>query len=258
MGKKDRIDVSENIDTSEYLGKKVIVFDLYGTCIHRPDWFFGWEKLSLYREIRRDVARSLGKRTDKSIKEVSAKLRDVLQTQHVDINKPIDVGDWIKISLSEKLIKKINEDIAWILVYDDFFSLVKKLKKEWYIIVVVSNLAEVYAAPLMDQLKWVFHHKVLSYEVWFKKPSPEIFKIVNEMVWNVGYDQMIIIGDRLDKDIIWPSQQWLKAIHVNRHKTHMEFKQDKETWVTYLQVWTLKHVEKALNLKNEEDVEDLN
>jgi hypothetical protein len=34
MSKKNKVD---NLDISEYQGKKLIAFDLYGTCIHRPE-----------------------------------------------------------------------------------------------------------------------------------------------------------------------------------------------------------------------------
>ena len=78
MSRKDKVN---NLDTSEYNGKKVVAFDLYGTCIHRPEWFWGWEKLSTYKELRREVAKNLWKVPDKKIKETTKELFKILQTQ---------------------------------------------------------------------------------------------------------------------------------------------------------------------------------
>ena len=240
MSKKNWLN---NVDYSEYQGKKIIAFDLYGTCIHRPEWFFGWEKLSTYRELRKEVARSLWKVSDKQIKETTKELLALLQTQETDLEKPIELSNWVKISLSQKIIKKISGDVAWVLVYKDFLEVAEELKNRWYIIAVVSNLWKKYWEPLINGTipEWIFDYKALSYEAWALKPDPKIFEYLKQQIEWSNFNEMVFVGDNIKYDIEWPWKVWMKPILIDRkHKNVIENKEI--DWIKYIQIWTLKYL----------------
>ena len=254
MSKKNKVD---NLDISEYQGKKLIAFDLYGTCIHRPEWFFGWEKFSTYKELRKEVIRNLWKISDKQIKEITKELFTLLQTQETNVEESIELKNWVKISLSENFIKKINDDVAWVLAYKDFFEVVKELKKRWYKIAAVSNLWKKYWEPLKNGTipEWIFDYEVLSYKVWALKPHSEIFEYLKQQVEWVDFDEMVFVWDNLNHDIKWSRKVWMKPIHIDRkhrnviknEETDLNKEKDlnkENDWIKikYIQIWTLKHL----------------
>ena len=245
MSRKSKLD---HIDTSEYQGKKYIEFDFYGTCVHRPESFWGWEKLSTYKELRREVSRNLWKVPDKKITDTAKELFKILQTQEVNLEKPIKLSNWTEILLSKKFINKIRDDMAWVLSYKDFVWIAPELKKRWKILGVLSNLWELYSEPLINGTipEWTFEHKTLSFKVWAMKPDPKIFEYAKESIEWADYGDIVFVGDNLKLDIEWAWNVWMKPIHIDRkYKWPPENKEI--NWIKYIRISTLSDLLKILN-----------
>ena len=218
MGKKNRV------DTSDYQDKKLIAFDLYGTCIHRPEWIF-------HRWF------TIGK-----------ELKKILETNPIDIDQ-IEKGDLVvdgvEVKLQKKVLNRVKRDIEWILLYPEFLDIIKYLKSKWYKTAVVSNLAKPYEEPLNSKIpEWTFDYKSLSFDVWAMKPNQKIFEHIRDVSW-IDYSDMVFIWDSMVSDVLWSANVWMKPIYLNRkHKN--SFENWEKDWVNYIQIWTLNQLKNIL------------
>lgn len=219
MSKKDKID---SLDTSEYHDKKLIAFDLYGTCLKLPEWIF-----HTWFSIPRDV-------------------RSFLKTNQIDLNQMESdrlIIEWVEIKLPKKVINKVKRDIAWTLVYPDFYSeiilgdekygdIIEYLKSKWYKTAVISNLSKPYEEPLRRLIKeWKFDYEALSFNVWEQKPNPKIFEHIKNKS-GIDYNQMVLVWDSLQSDVLWANNVWIKPIYINRKHKHSPENIEKH-WVNY-------------------------
>lgn len=212
------------VDTSQYQDKKLIAFDLYGTCIHRPEWIFHkW--FSISKDLKR-----------------------VLETNPIDmdqIQKGDLVIDWVEIKLNHRILHKVKKDIAWILLYPEFLETMQYLKSKWYRTAVVSNLAKPYEQPLKDLIpETTFDYNALSFDVWAMKPDPKIFEYLRNSSL-LDYDEMVFVWDSLWSDVLWAWNIWIKPIHINRrHKWPIENLE--KHWIDYIQISTLDQLKEIL------------
>jgi len=218
MGKKDKV------DTSNYQDKKLIAFDLYGTCIHRPEWIFHrWFTI------------------DKELK----KILEINPIGIDQIEKGDLVVDGVEVKLQKKVLNRVKRDIEWILLYPEFLDIIKYLKSKWYKTAVVSNLAKPYEEPLNSKIpKWTFDYKSLSFDVWAMKPNQKIFEHIRDVSW-IDYSDMVFVWDSMVSDVLWSANVWMKPIYLNRkHKN--SFENWEKDWVNYIQIWTLNQLKNIL------------
>ena len=218
MGKKDKV------DTSNYQDKKLIAFDLYGTCIHRPEWIFHrWFTI------------------DKELK----KILEINPIGIDQIEKGDLVVDGVEVKLQKKVLNRVKRDIEWILLYPEFLDIIKYLKSKWYKTAVVSNLAKPYEEPLNSKIpKWTFDYKSLSFDVWAMKPNQKIFEHIRDVSW-IDYSDMVFVWDSMVSDVLWSANVWMKPVYLNRkHKN--SFENWEKDWVNYIQIWTLNQLKNIL------------
>ena len=212
------------IDTNEYQDKKLIAFDLYGTCIHRPEWIF-------HRSFT-----------------ISKELKKVLETNPIDmdqIEKGDLVVDGVEVKFSKKILNKVRKDIAWTLLYPEFLETINHLKSKWYKTAVVSNLAKPYEEPLRRLIpEWTFDYEALSFNVWTRKPKAEIFEHIKNLSW-IDYNDMVFVWDSMWSDVLWSGGVWMKPIHLNRRHRHTIENMEKK-WIKYIQIWTLDQLKDIL------------
>ena len=212
------------LDTSQYQDKKLIAFDLYGTCIHRPEWIF-----------------------HKSF-TIDKDLKNVLETNPIEMDQ-IEKGglviDWVEVKLNKKILNKVKKDIAWILLYPEFLDTIQYLKSKWYRTAVVSNLAKPYEEPLKELIpQWTFDYSALSFEVWAMKPDYKIFEYLKNSS-SLEYDEMVFVWDSMWSDIIWSWDLWMKPIHINRRHKLLPENMEKR-WINYIQISTLDQLKDIL------------
>ena len=211
--------MNEQLDLSKYQDKKLIAFDLYGTCI---DHDFGDVRIS--RDLK------------EMMKNNPITLQDI---QEWKVEK-----DWIKIQIDDELISKIRKDIEQTFLFPETLETLKYLKSKWYLTAVVSNLSKDYAQPLHKLIpEWNFDYEVLSFDVWAAKPDPKIYEYLKSLSW-IDFKNMVMIWDSLKADVIWSNNVWITPIHLNRSEEWI--KKVHKKWINFIQISTLADLKEIL------------
>jgi len=196
---------------SDLRDKKLLAFDLYGTCIDHP--FKGWLSWDLIEIMEKNPIT----------------MQDV---QEWKIEK-----NWMKIQISNELIEYIKNDIKWTILFPETLEALKYIKSKWYQTAVVSNLSKDYAEPLYKLIpEWIFDYEVLSFDVWAAKPDPKIYEYLKSLSW-IDFRDIIMIGDSLKSDVVWSSNVWITPIHLNRDDEWI--KEVHKKWIDFIQISTL-------------------
>ena len=210
--------MNEQLDLSKYQDKKLIAFDLYGTCIDHP--FKGGLSWDLIKIMETNPIT----------------MQDI---QEWKIEK-----DWKKIQITNKLIEYIRKDIEWTLLFPETLEALKYIKDRWYQTAVVSNLSKDYAEPLYKLIpEWDFDYEVLSFDVWANKPDPKIYEYLKSLSW-IDFKDIIMIWDSLKSDVIWSHNVWIAPIHLDRSEEWI--KEVHKKWIDFIQISTLADLKEIL------------
>ena len=211
--------MNEQLDLSKYQDKKLIAFDLYGTCI---DHDFGDVRMS--RDLK------------EMMKNNPITLQDI---QEWKVEK-----DWIKIQIDDELISKIRKDIEQTFLFPETLETLKYLKDKWYLTAVVSNLSKDYAQPLHKLIPgWNFDYEVLSFDVWASKPDPKIYEYLKSSSW-IDFKDIVMVWDSLKADVVWSHNVWITPIHLNRSEEWI--KNVNKKWIDFVQISTLADLKEIL------------
>ena len=211
--------MKEQLDLSKYQDKKLIAFDLYGTCI---DHDFDNVKIS------------------KDLKEIIMNNPITLK----DIQEWKIENEWIKAEVTDDFIEKIRQDIQSTFLFPETLEALKYIKSEWYQIAVVSNLWKDYAEPLHRLIpQRNFDYEVLSFDVWATKPDPKIYEYLKSLSW-IDFKDIIMIWDSLKSDVIWSHNVWITPIHLNRSEEWI--KEVHKKWIDFIQISTLADLKEIL------------
>ena len=211
--------MTEQLDLSKYQNKKLIAFDLYGTCIDHT-----------FKDI------ILSKELLQIMKTNPISLQDI---QDKKIEK-----DWIQIHLDNEFIENIKKDIESTFLFPETLETLKYLKSKWYLTAVVSNLSKDYANPLHRLIpQWNFDYEILSFDVWAAKPDPKIYEYLKSLSW-INFKDIVMIWDSLKADIIWSHNVWITPIHLNRNEEWI--KNMNKKWVDFIQISTLTDLKEIL------------
>lgn len=203
---------------SDLRDKKLLAFDLYGTCIDHP--FKGWLSWDLIEIMEKNPIT----------------MQDV---QEWKIEK-----NWMKFQISNELIEYIRNDIKWTILFPETLEALKYIKSKWYQTAVVSNLSKDYAEPLYKLIpEWIFDYEVLSFDVWAAKPDPKIYEYLKSLSW-IDFQDIIMIGDSLKSDVVWSSNVWITPIHLNRDDEWI--KEVHKKWIDFIQISTLADLKEIL------------
>ena len=211
--------MDEQLDLSKYQDKKLIAFDLYGTCVDHP-----------FKDYR-----------------LSWKVRDIMKTKPItlqDIQEWKIEKDWVKIKLDNEFIENIRKDIKWTFLFPETLETLKYIKSRWYQTAVVSNLSKDYAEPLHRLIpQWNFDYEVLSFDVWATKPDPKIYEYLKSLSW-IDFKNIIMIWDNLKADVMWSNNVWITPIHLNRDDEWI--KEVNKRWLNFIQISTLADLKEIL------------
>ena len=211
--------MDEQLDLGKYQGKKLIAFDLYGTCIDHH--------LKIIR-LSRDLLNTL--------KTNPITLQDV-QEWRVEI-------DWNKIKIDQNLVDLIRRDIERTFLYPETLETLEYIKSKWYKIAVVSNLSKDYAEPLHRLIpKWLFDYEVLSFDVRSAKPDQKIYEKLKTKSWT-DFKDIIMIWDSFNADVEWSYKVWITPIYLKRNSEWIE--EVHENWIDFIQISTLADLKEIL------------
>lgn len=204
------------IDREQLKDKKLIAFDLFGTCIdHHP------------KMIR-----------------IPKELIDILITNPITIEEAKEKF-WERYKISDEIIENIKRDIEWTFLFPETLKTLRDLKSKWYKLAVVSNLWKDYAELLHRLIpEWIFDYEVLSFDVRAKKPDPKIYEYLRE-ISKIDFKDMVFVWDSLKADVIWPKNMWITPIHVNRTEKWW-IKEVEKLWKKFIQISTLDGLMKIL------------
>ena len=211
--------MDEQLDLCKYQNKKLIAFDLYGTCIDHN-----------FNNIR-----------------ISSELKEIIKTNPItiqDIQEWKVEKDWVKFQIDNELAEKIRKDIELTFLFPETLDVLKYIKSKWYKTAVVSNLSLDYTEPLNKLIpEWNFDYKVLSFNVWANKPDKKIYEYLKSVSW-IDFKDIIMIWDSLKADVIWSNNVWITPIHLNRWENWI--KEINKKWIDFIQISTLTDLKEIL------------
>ena len=205
------------INKEQYQDKKLIAFDLYGTCIDHPS-----KNIGMPLELKNIVMTQ-----PITLKEIEEKWKDF----------------WDNFRISDT-IEQIKKDISWTFLFPETLETLKYIKSRWYQTAVVSNLSKDYAEPLHKLIpEWNFDYETLSFDVWATKPDPQIYEYLKSLSW-IDFKDIIMIWDSLKSDVIWSHNVWISPIHLNRNEKWI--KEVHKKWIDFIQISTLADLKEIL------------
>ncbi len=210
--------MNEQLDLSKYQDKKLIAFDLFGTCMtHCPSDF-----------------------------RLSLEIRNYFKSNPIsvfDSEENIKI-DWMDIKITEELKNKVKHDLETTFLFPEVLEALKYIKSKWYQTAVVSNLWKDYAEPLHRLIpEWNFDYEVLSFDVWAVKPDSKIYEYLKSLSW-VDFKDIIMIWDSLKSDVMWANNVWITPIHLNRSEEWI--KKVHKKWIDFIQISTLTDLKNIL------------
>ncbi|MDR3169320.1 MAG: HAD family hydrolase [Candidatus Peribacteria bacterium] len=182
------------------MGKKLIAFDMYHTCldVQGEEQIFPFlsEQLSLPKQ----------------------EIQNTLLTTNITIDEMIQ-----SVSLSpkhkEQLLKKYNhmlqEVISSITTFPETIPTLQALKQQGYKTAVVSNVSTPFIPPINNFLDGYFDYKILSCEVNVAKPQKEIFELLQHTS-NIPTKDILMIGDSIKSDVEGAKNAGIDALWINR------------------------------------------
>ena len=192
----------------ELKDKKLLAFDLYGTCINH----------------------------DFDNTKISKELKEILTTTPITMEELQEKNEW-NFEITDEMIKKTKKDIESAFLYPEVLETLKYIKSKWYQIAVVSNLSKDYAEPLHRLIpQWNFDYEVLSFDVGANKPDPKIYEYLKSLSW-IDFKDIVMIWDSLKSDVLWSHNVWITPIHLNRDEKWI--KKVHKKWIDFIQISTL-------------------
>lgn len=200
--------ILENSDSKSPKQIKMVAFDLYWTLLNNISWltknFFKWKKMNKLS-------------------------KDELLTTETNLDT---------LNIWKKQKETIRKQIEEVLIFPDVLETINYLKDHWYKIAIVSNLSSWFAEPLKKYIpEWLIDYKILSFEVWKRKPNPEIFEELKKQSW-INFDETIMVWDSIKSDILWAQNVWIEPIYVNR----------KSEWIQYNDAYKTIQISKISDL----------
>lgn len=139
--------------------------------------------------------------------------------------------------LAEQFIKEREQNPF---LYEETFSVLKKLKKNYQLLLLTNGAPSLQQRKLTitPELREYFKHIVISGDFGKGKPDPSIFEHALELS-NVSKEQALMVGDNLMTDILGSNRAGIRNVWINR-----EDKKAEEVTPTY----EINHLEELFTL----------
>lgn len=188
---------------SEYVresGAKGVVFDLYGTLLHKPSVLNPYKSLLGLLQSRGTVVKPL---------------LDAIMTQPMTLDDVIQVsGVIVQEYERDRLYSELEQELASIAPYPDSQSVIDALRASGIPMVVCSNLALPYEQVAFRSLSGV-DAWVMSFRVGFKKPDPRIYELACHRLGLAPCD-VLMVGDSLKNDVLGPRSVGMQSVQIKR------------------------------------------
>lgn len=174
------------------------IFDAYGTVVHNPS------TKNLYKEI---------------IKGAPMPSPMIIDIEFNDLLDQLNVQK----SDQEQYLIQMENELENIYVDQLAFFLISDLKNNGHFISIASNLANPYSIPIKKFYDGIVDSFIFSYEIGFKKPQEEFYKIVISEAnikqnANFNANEFLMIGDSHKNDFSGPLRYGIQTLYnVNEH-----------------------------------------
>ncbi|MCL5018839.1 MAG: HAD family hydrolase [Candidatus Pacearchaeota archaeon] len=156
-------------------------------------------------------------------------LKNILPREQHQFLLKNDISKFISSDKNRNEIEKIlySADIS---IYSDSDTVIKTLKDEGYKLAIISNIYSVTKDKIENNFKnFLNNFDVLTWscECGLVKPDKEIFthtldKLNREYNLNIALNEVVMIGDRMDRDVQPALEIGMKAKLIDRTKQGLE------------------------------------
>jgi len=201
---------------------KLIVFDLWATLAKRDGIDFHFA-LKIVEEFK----------LDKLEADVNDIFRNTVKTRrwetefdaYIEFARNVGIEPTKENTFKIMKLRKIAE--SNVMVYDFIYPLFKALKKNNYILSIITN-SSIFEKELLEKNTRILDYidyPLFSYEIGAVKPNPMIYLELQRQTMILA-DEIVMIGDNFINDVLTPKQLNWNAIHFdgdyNRLKKDLE------------------------------------
>ncbi|MCK9293313.1 HAD family hydrolase [archaeon] len=201
---------------------KLIVFDLWATLAKRDGIDFHFA-LKIVEEFK----------LDKLEADVNDIFRNTVKTRrwetefdaYIEFARNVGIEPTKENTFKIMKLRKIAE--SNVMVYDFVYPLFKALKKNNYILSIITN-SSIFEKELLEKNTRILDYidyPLFSYEIGAVKPNPMIYLELQRQTMILA-DEIVMIGDNFINDVLTPKQLNWNAIHFdgdyNRLKKDLE------------------------------------
>jgi len=201
---------------------KLIVFDLWATLAKRDGIDFHFA-LKIVEEFK----------LDKLEADVNDIFRNTVKTRrwetefdaYIEFARNVGIEPTKENTFKIMKLRKIAE--SNVMVYDFIYPLFKALKKNNYILSIITN-SSIFEKELLEKNTRILDYidyPLFSYEIGAVKPNPMIYLELQRQTMILA-DEIVMIGDNVINDVLTPKQLNWNAIHFdgdyNRLKKDLE------------------------------------
>jgi HAD superfamily hydrolase (TIGR01549 family) len=201
---------------------KLIVFDLWATLAKRDGIDFHFA-LKIVEEFK----------LDKLEADVNDIFRNTVKTRrwetefdaYIEFARNVGIEPTKENTFKIMKLRKIAE--SNVMVYDFVYPLFKALKKNNYILSIITN-SSIFEKELLEKNTRILDYidyPLFSYEIGAVKPNPMIYLELQRQTMILA-DEIVMIGDNVINDVLTPKQLNWNAIHFdgdyNRLKKDLE------------------------------------
>jgi len=191
------------------MNKDCIVFDLWNTLIFLPK---GWETFNyLKREF--DIDSVFWREKVKPLflckhqPDVISFLSDFRKLINIDLDES---------EYGELMNQRLIEDLKSCKLYEDSFDILERLKKEGYILGVISNQSTFYESYFTTcGLDEIMDACVFSNRVGVRKPDRKVYSYFLDKV-GIEPRRVMMVGDNYEHDYLTPKQIGMRALWLRR------------------------------------------
>jgi len=185
--------------------KKVqaVIFDLYDTLVYLPN------KETPYSEL----FSFLGLNSTEDIDRASR----IAQTEDFsNLNFFVQrIYPGLKVDIS-RFEQEIEAHQASVVMYPEVEVVLEKLRKQGYILGLLSNVASPYKKPFFQLgLDAYFDYTIFSCDVGYMKPEKTIYQIMVDRIQKPT-GNICMVGDSVKSDVQGPKQIGIKGLHLDR------------------------------------------
>ena len=190
---------------------KLIVFDLWATLAKRDGIDFHFA-LKIVEEFK----------LDKLEADVNDIFRNTVKTRrwetefdaYIEFARNVGIEPTKENTFKIMKLRKIAE--SNVMVYDFVYPLFKALKKNNYILSIITN-SSIFEKELLEKNTRILDYidyPLFSYEIGAVKPNPMIYLELQRQTMILA-DEIVMIGDNVINDVLTPKQLNWNAIHFD-------------------------------------------